>query len=673
MSANLYSERTIKRRAKRRAFEVLRDSSIFDDDTQYLHTEHSHAAVEVDVTDNGFETYFDVAVEVGVTNNAPHSKDEYPEWPIASCPVQCDTSSLSDSDSESDSQTDLMEDLRGWAIGNQVPLCHLNGLLGILKKYHPSLPKDARTLIGTPLHYDIELVAGGTMHYIGIETGIRHVSETYPLPDTINIQINIDGLPLFKSSNQQFWPILGMVEEDPRQQPFVIALYLGTHKPNDCNLFLEKFANEFEKLKSEGVDIFGKHINIQISKFVCDASARAFVKNIKAHNAYHGCEKCTQEGTWIANRMTFPEIDTPLRSDLSFSNQDDEHHHKGSSVLSRIGIGMVSQFPLDYMHLVCLGVMRKLIGLWMRGPLPTRLGMQRIHLISAALLSFAVTLPREFSRKGRMLLEVDRWKATEFRTFLLYTGPVALKEHLSDAMYYNFMLLHVAIRILCSPSLCLQYCDFAENLLKTFVGHFQSVYGNYTVYNVHGLTHLADDARRYGVLQNFSCFPFENFLHTIKKMIRSPTQPLQQVVRRLTEKTNSRQGKKRCTDGFYQEHKDGPHPNDLQFTQYRQFINNGTIISLTGGNNYVLYNGDIFVVRNILKGKDDISYLVCSKFLEKSSFFTYPIDSLNLHILFVKQLEQSSTLIPIQPHKLSKVTLLQYMDGFVAYPLLHTD
>lgn len=68
-----------------------------------------------------------------------------------------------------------------------MPHSHLNGLLGILQKCHPSLPKDACTLVGTPLRYEIKQVAGGTMHYFGIESGMKQVSETYPLPDTIHI------------------------------------------------------------------------------------------------------------------------------------------------------------------------------------------------------------------------------------------------------------------------------------------------------------------------------------------------------------------------------------------------------------------------------------------------------------------------------------------------------
>ena len=35
---------------------------------------------------------------------------------------------------------------------------------------------------------------------------------------------------------------------------------------------------------------------IEISCFVCDAQAWAFLKKIKAHNSYYDCERCMQEG-----------------------------------------------------------------------------------------------------------------------------------------------------------------------------------------------------------------------------------------------------------------------------------------------------------------------------------------------------------------------------------------
>lgn len=78
---------------------------------------------------------------------------------------------------------------------------------------------------------------------------------------------------------------------------------------------------------------------------------------------------------------------------------------------------MVSNFPIDYTHNVCLGVMEKLT-VWISGPLQTRLQSRTVVEKSEALVSFKKYIPIEFIRKSRALSEVPRWKATEFRSFL---------------------------------------------------------------------------------------------------------------------------------------------------------------------------------------------------------------------------------------------------------------
>ena len=177
-----------------------------------------------------------------------------------------------------------------------------------------------------------------------------------------------------------------------------------------------------------------------------------------------------------------------------------------------------------------------LINLWMRGPLPSRLKSTSTDLISGVLVSLRGSIQKEFARKPRSLHDLDRWKATEFRQFILFTGSVALRGKLSDDMYNHFLLFHVGIFILVNRSLCMQYCDFADQLLVLFVTHFVQLYGsNVLVYNVHGLVHLADELRRFGCLDNESLFLFENFLQILKKMIRKQNLLLQQVVERLSE------------------------------------------------------------------------------------------------------------------------------------------
>lgn len=105
------------------------------------------------------------------------------------------------------------------------------------------------------------------------------------------------------------------------------------------------------------------------------------------------------------------------------------------------------------MHLVCLGVMRKLIYLWLKGPLKCRQSVHILTVISEFMASVRQYLPRDFARKSRSLLEISMWKATELIQFLLYTGPVVLLNNIPNRMYRNFILLSVSVRILLSPDL----------------------------------------------------------------------------------------------------------------------------------------------------------------------------------------------------------------------------
>jgi len=216
---------------------------------------------------------------------------------------------------------------------------------------------------------------------------------------------------------------------------------------------------------------------------------------------------------------------------------DEDHHIKHSS-LKPLGIGLVLNFGLDYMHLVCLGVVRRLILYWKGpvGPLHVTMGGRAIAELSRKLQNLVQYIPREFSRKPRGIDEVPRWKATEFRQFLLYTGPVVLEGVASLRIYKHFMLLSCAISILSCQELSLEWCDYAGEFLVFFVQESERLYGrDILVYNVHCLVHLAQDVKNLGCLDNFSSFPFENMLGKLKKLIKKPQFPIAQIVCRLAE------------------------------------------------------------------------------------------------------------------------------------------
>jgi len=92
----------------------------------------------------------------------------------------------------------------------------------------------------------------------------------------------------------------------------------------------------------------------------------AFVKNVKSHNSYFSCGKCTQEEDYVENRMTFRVIAPSNRPGVW---TPDRWGSSRPTPLLSLGFGSISGFTLDYMHLICLAVTHKLLMYWLTGPI----------------------------------------------------------------------------------------------------------------------------------------------------------------------------------------------------------------------------------------------------------------------------------------------------------------
>ena len=218
-----------------------------------------------------------------------------------------------------------------------------------------------------------------------------------------------------------------------------------------------------------GIQYGGKRLSVSLRCVVCDAPARALVRGTKLYSGYFGCDKCCQKGRW-ASRVIYADIvGFELRTNFSFRNESNEERHHSRSPFCELPIDMVKRFQIDYMYQVCLGVMKKLLLLWTRGKREVRISAGQVNEISHKLVELKEFIPSKFARKPRGLDEIDRWKATEFSQFLLYTAKIALRGTLRDDLYSHFLCLSVAISILVCPNLSQVHRGYAGNLLTYFV------------------------------------------------------------------------------------------------------------------------------------------------------------------------------------------------------------
>jgi hypothetical protein len=183
--------------------------------------------------------------------------------------------------------------------------------------------------------------------------------------------------------------------------------------------------------------------------------------------------------------------------------------------------------------------MHKLVNIWLSGRIPRRFPSRLTQKLSENLLSLCSCIPVEFARRPRGLEEVSRWKATEFRQFLLYTGPVVLaKSGIDGEIVLNFMSLHAAMHILLDKQSVPSRVMYAQSLLEHFHSSFEIIYGEGLIsHNIHNVLHLADDFDRFGPLDSCSAFRFENHIQKLKRLLRSLNKPLEQLVRRYSELT----------------------------------------------------------------------------------------------------------------------------------------
>lgn len=551
--------------------------------------------------------------------------------------------------------------IMNWFIRSGITRNAGNMLLDILRNVNPNslkqLPRDIRTILSTRHDTKVKSLVNGSYVYFGISKMLNH--ENVALFDsnskTIELSINIDGLPLCKGSKVQFWPILGSVED---YDVFLIAIFQGRRKPDNVNEFMKEFVDEAKQLTENGIFIKGKEYKFRLKAVLADAPAKSYILKIKGHSGRSSCTKCTVTGSYVNKRICFSQTDAPARSNEDFIAQKDRNYHhfseKECELLRIPNFDIVKQVPLDYMHLICMGVVKKLLLGWCEEPLREKvriLSASTVKIVSERLKYLADFTPIEFQRRPRSLDDLHMWKSTEFRQFLLYTGPVVLHKLLPVGNEFHFILFHFCARSL-SDSSNITRSNIAEieKLMISFVKQCQSLYGEHFIsHNIHGLIHLANDALHLGNLDAFSCFKFENFLFKLKRLVKSGNAPLQQVINRYYELLQIQQFSIN-QDNFTIDQAILTHPcsqasvTDPEFEEFQQM--QFKLIRLRADKEsdaYCALSGDKFirVTKFMRHTKTGETYIVGKRFRKSYPFYSYPKSSTIVGIYCIEKLSSS--------------------------------
>ena len=633
------------------------------------------------------------------------------------------------SESEDDNPIEGLEaQLFDFMAENQITHSAMHQLLRILNgfagKTFPKLPRNPRTLMARYASKKKFQEDTDTFVYIGIRDSLQMlykqnnaIKNKFDDTDTIELMFNVDGLPLYGSNTNQVWPILMSTNIAP-EFVSVVGVWFGNSKPLAEEL-LSSFIKDLKEIFSAGILVTAeKSIIIPTVKYLtCDIPAIALIKGGKGATAYGSCTKCSVYGEYHEQRVCFlPEghmtkyhahrnllphernyteagieiipDHTPLspvvqRTDASFRNRDQPIHHDSYSLFEDIeDFDMVESFTIDGMHTIYICGLKRFLH-FLRGHESTR-----VHKVISEPDFFELgteygktKFPREFSRPSRSFAHIGQWKATELRSFVLYGGDIILNRHLPKPVVHAFRCFSMAVRILTDEYLYLQYNAFAKSLITCFLDTCVASFGkHFMTLATHYLSHLPAECVKFGPIDSFSCFKYENVLKSLKKRCRSFKKPLKSLSNQLRIKSTFISKKSRAF-------MDGKLVTTLKRQTERSSIIPGVCFNTVVYRHHILTVNPpdcYFVTREVayyrireivFHDKEQGIMLVCNKYDKTEAAYYVPtadetrFESLKLGIARLVKLSEQEVVVPLRRFGRKCVVHCIY-DQYYAYPMI---
>lgn len=372
----------------------------------------------------------------------------------------------------------------------------------------------------------------------------------------ISLMLCTDGVVLQKNSSKSCWPIQLICNLLPPHKRFnsnniiITSLYYDESKPDYLELF-KPLCEEIERINETGIHINNTVFKIYVTHGVFDLVAKAPILNMVQYNGRYGCGYCYHPGESL-NRLirytqlnykpeyrTHGEVTAAMEKILQNGNNGSRKNQyiKGVKGISPL-IGFkyfdtVNSVAIDYMHNSLLGVLQTVIGLWFTPNkdksyyLSDNKRKELNKRIVSVKLSYIVT------RKPRSLKYMSQFKASEYRSMLLYYIVPCLEGILPSRFLKHLQLLCSSIYTLLGDNISESDLNNAAMKLDTFVQEFEILYDRKNVtMNIHLLSHISNCVKNLGPLWSFSMFAFESNNGMLKKYFNGTTDVIEQIAMR---------------------------------------------------------------------------------------------------------------------------------------------
>ena len=273
-----------------------------------------------------------------------------------------------------------------------------------------------------------------------------------------------------------------------------------------------------ETIKEEPVTNESKKKMLELKKI--EKEIKDNMKKLKPKRTHIVWPRSTADGP-LRNRKDILEIIEKIENEQEMT-ADEAKGIVGRSILFDLpGFDFIMGITVDYLHCVCLGVVKKCVELTFAVG-DTRSRVTKRPLSAPSLFNVQIILikcPHEFNRRIREL-DFAVYKGQEFRNLLLFFFPLVLnciEEKAKERQMWLYLTFVIKACVIPTEEFRPHSIEDIDDYCKKFYVIYETLFGSINcTYNTHVMSSHLIEMRHSGPLTSTSAFPFESFYGEVR-------------------------------------------------------------------------------------------------------------------------------------------------------------